>query len=35
MCGLLDLTERKLLKDPRAAFRELAEDPSLLGLTED
>ncbi|MFH8680213.1 acyl-CoA thioesterase [Streptomyces lydicus] len=35
VCGLLDLTERKLLKDPRAAFRELAEDPSLLGLTGD
>ncbi|MFE0380554.1 acyl-CoA thioesterase [Streptomyces inhibens] len=33
--GLLDLTERKLLTDPRAAFRDLADDPSLLGLTED
>lgn len=33
--GLLDLTERKLLKDPRAAFRALAEDPSLLGLAHD
>lgn len=32
VCGLLDLTTRKLLIDPRAAFRELAEDPSLLGL---
>ncbi|WP_246102454.1 acyl-CoA thioesterase [Streptomyces piniterrae] len=30
--GLLDLTERKLLKDPREVFRELADDPSLLGL---
>lgn len=34
VCGLLDLTERKLLKDPRAAFRDLAGDPSLLGLTD-
>ncbi|MFJ9467648.1 acyl-CoA thioesterase [Streptomyces caniferus] len=34
VCGLLDLTERKLLQDPRAAFRELADDPSLLGLAD-
>ncbi|MFC9880393.1 thioesterase [Streptomyces sp. SID8375] len=34
VCGLLDLTERKLLKDPRAAFRDLADKPSLLGLTD-
>ncbi|MEU8917531.1 MULTISPECIES: acyl-CoA thioesterase [Streptomyces] len=34
VCGLLDLTERKLLKDPRAAFRDLADQPSLLGLAD-
>ncbi|MGW7491717.1 acyl-CoA thioesterase [Streptomyces sp. NPDC054786] len=33
--GMLDLTERKLLQDPRAAFRDLADDPSLLGLADD
>ncbi|MGW1376499.1 acyl-CoA thioesterase [Streptomyces sp. NPDC002446] len=33
--GLLDLTERRLLQDPRAALRELAGDPSLLGLAGD
>ncbi|WEB39251.1 acyl-CoA thioesterase [Streptomyces yunnanensis] len=31
-CGILDLTERRLLKDPRAALRELATDPGALGL---
>ena len=30
--GLLDLDQRKLLPDPRAAFRELATEPALLGL---
>lgn len=30
--GMLDLTERRLLKDPRQLFRDLADDPSLLGL---
>ncbi|MEE4420160.1 acyl-CoA thioesterase [Streptomyces bugieae] len=33
VCGVLDLAERKLLPDPRAALRELAEDPAPLGLT--
>ncbi|MEV0370797.1 acyl-CoA thioesterase [Streptomyces sp. NPDC050636] len=33
--GMLDLTERKLLKDPREVFRDLADDPSLLGLDAD
>ncbi|WP_407548726.1 acyl-CoA thioesterase [Streptomyces sp. Pv4-95] len=35
VCGLLDLTARKLLTDPRRTFRELAADPTLLGLTDD
>jgi acyl-CoA thioester hydrolase len=35
VCGLLDLTARKLLTDPRQTFRELATDPTLLGLTAD
>ncbi|MFJ9407657.1 acyl-CoA thioesterase [Streptomyces sp. NPDC101393] len=30
--GVMDLQERKLLKDPRAAFRDLADEPALLGL---
>ncbi|WP_338701952.1 thioesterase family protein [Streptomyces sp. Q6] len=30
--GLLDLSERKLLKDPREVFEELASDPSVFGL---
>ncbi|MGY0019587.1 acyl-CoA thioesterase [Streptomyces sp. cg35] len=30
--GLLDLTERKLVKDPREVFKELATDPGVLGL---
>ncbi|WP_229851950.1 acyl-CoA thioesterase [Streptomyces albospinus] len=33
VCGLLDLTERKLVKDPGAALRALADDPSPLGLS--
>ncbi|WP_407288617.1 acyl-CoA thioesterase [Streptomyces sp. BP-8] len=33
--GLLDLTERTLLQDPRAVFHELAQDPAALGLAED
>lgn len=32
VCGMLDLTERKLLPDPQAALRELAEDPAQMGL---
>ncbi|GAB7029764.1 acyl-CoA thioesterase [Streptomyces sp. NPDC021749] len=32
VCGVLDLTESKLLPDSRAALRELADDPSLMGL---
>ncbi|MFI9045381.1 acyl-CoA thioesterase [Streptomyces sp. NPDC053427] len=32
VCGLLDLEKRKLLEDPRAAFRELAAEPGVLGL---
>ncbi|MXM63946.1 thioesterase [Streptomyces sp. HUCO-GS316] len=30
--GLLDLTERRLVADPRERFKELAADPSLFGL---
>ncbi|MCQ4213576.1 acyl-CoA thioesterase [Streptomyces longispororuber] len=30
--GLLDLTERKLVKDPREVFKELATDPDVFGL---
>ncbi|MET9498643.1 acyl-CoA thioesterase [Streptomyces sp. NPDC006552] len=30
--GLLDLTARKLVKDPAEVFRELATDPGVLGL---
>lgn len=30
--GLLNLTERKLLADPREVFKELATDPGLFGL---
>jgi acyl-CoA thioester hydrolase len=30
--GLMDLTERKLVADPRAVFKELAADPGLFGL---
>ncbi|MEV1024736.1 thioesterase family protein [Streptomyces sp. NPDC050264] len=30
--GLLDLTERKLVKDPREVFKELATDPGVFGL---
>ncbi|MEW2516218.1 acyl-CoA thioesterase [Streptomyces sp. NPDC046870] len=30
--GLMDLTARKLLADPRAVFGELAADPALFGL---
>ncbi|MGW7299395.1 acyl-CoA thioesterase [Streptomyces sp. NPDC054829] len=30
--GLLDLTARKLLPDPRAYFKELAAEPALFGL---
>ncbi|MFE3635680.1 acyl-CoA thioesterase [Streptomyces cellostaticus] len=30
--GMLDLTERKLLSDPRKVFGALATDPGLLGL---
>ncbi|MGD3109126.1 acyl-CoA thioesterase [Streptomyces sp. YGL11-2] len=33
VCGLLDLTERKLLKDPGSVLRTLADDPTPLGLT--
>ncbi|MFE1772364.1 acyl-CoA thioesterase [Streptomyces sp. NPDC059008] len=33
--GLLDLTERTLLQDPRAVFRELAQDLAPLGLARD
>ena len=35
VCGLLDLTTRKLLTDPGQTFRELASDPTLLDLTAD
>ncbi|MES5818821.1 acyl-CoA thioesterase [Streptomyces sp. RG80] len=30
--GLLDLTERRLVPDPRERFKELAADPALFGL---
>ncbi|POX63383.1 thioesterase [Streptomyces sp. Ru62] len=30
--GVMDLTARKLLADPREVFRELATDPALFGL---
>ncbi|MFI6876494.1 acyl-CoA thioesterase [Streptomyces sp. NPDC050400] len=30
--GLLDLTERKLVKDPREVFKELATHPDVFGL---
>ncbi|MFD4575248.1 acyl-CoA thioesterase [Streptomyces sp. NPDC058417] len=30
--GLLDLTARRLIEDPRAHFRKLAADPALFGL---
>ncbi|WP_425828043.1 acyl-CoA thioesterase [Streptomyces fractus] len=30
--GVMDLAERKLVKDPRAIFKELASDPSVFGL---
>ncbi|MFI0235357.1 acyl-CoA thioesterase [Streptomyces sp. NPDC016845] len=30
--GLLDLSERKLVKDPREVFKALATDPGVLGL---
>ncbi|MFH9431379.1 acyl-CoA thioesterase [Streptomyces sp. NPDC017615] len=30
--GLMDLTARKLVPDPRERFRELASDPALFGL---
>lgn len=30
--GLMDLTERKLVKDPRQIFKELATDPGVFGL---
>jgi acyl-CoA thioester hydrolase len=30
--GLMDLRERRLLPDPRAAFRQFASEPELLGL---
>ncbi|MFG2933387.1 acyl-CoA thioesterase [Streptomyces achromogenes] len=30
--GIMNLTERKLVADPRAVFKELAADPDLLGL---
>ncbi|MEW1654840.1 MULTISPECIES: acyl-CoA thioesterase [unclassified Streptomyces] len=32
VCGLLDLTARRLLDDPRSALRELATAPEVLGL---
>ncbi|MFE7318402.1 acyl-CoA thioesterase [Streptomyces sp. NPDC057555] len=32
VCGLLDLTARRLLDDPRSALRELATAPGVLGL---
>ncbi|WP_438484537.1 acyl-CoA thioesterase [Streptomyces sp. S186] len=32
VCGILDLTARHLLTDPRAALRDLATDPGVLGL---
>ncbi|MFK0294109.1 acyl-CoA thioesterase [Streptomyces sp. NPDC090442] len=35
VCGLLDLTERHLVADPRAALRELATNPGVLGLAEE
>ncbi|MEU3953787.1 acyl-CoA thioesterase [Streptomyces achromogenes] len=30
--GIMNLTERKLVADPRAVFKELAADPGLFGL---
>ncbi|MGW1594359.1 acyl-CoA thioesterase [Streptomyces sp. NPDC002343] len=30
--GVMDLTQRKLVADPRAVFKELATDPALFGL---
>ncbi|MFF5436191.1 acyl-CoA thioesterase [Streptomyces achromogenes] len=30
--GIMNLTERKLVADPRALFKELATDPALFGL---
>ncbi|MFI9423838.1 acyl-CoA thioesterase [Streptomyces achromogenes] len=30
--GIMNLTERKLVADPRAVFKELAADPNLFGL---
>jgi len=30
--GLMDLTERRLVADPRRYFKELAADPALFGL---
>ncbi|MCZ0210254.1 acyl-CoA thioesterase [Streptomyces achromogenes] len=30
--GIMNLTERKLVADPRAVFKELAADPDLFGL---
>ncbi|MFE6691186.1 acyl-CoA thioesterase [Streptomyces sp. NPDC057743] len=35
VCGLLDLTERHLVTDPRATLRELATHPEVLGLGEE
>ncbi|MFB7636455.1 acyl-CoA thioesterase [Streptomyces sp. NPDC056149] len=35
VCGLLDLTERHLVTDPRATLRELATHPGVLGLAEE
>ncbi|MEU3523975.1 acyl-CoA thioesterase [Streptomyces sp. NPDC038707] len=32
VAGLMDLTARKLVADPRAVFKELAADPGLFGL---
>ncbi len=32
ICGLMDLDARKLLADPADRFRELADNPGLLGL---
>ncbi|KUL50008.1 thioesterase [Streptomyces sp. NRRL F-4489] len=32
VCGILDLTARHLVPDPRAALRELAAEPGALGL---
>jgi acyl-CoA thioester hydrolase len=32
VCGMLDLAERRLIKDPSDHLRALAEDPSLLSL---